>query len=69
MRNFSSVKEIKVLSDPTEVNKLLKDWWELLEIYKTEDFRIMFVLGRSFYKSIGEFRGDCECKKGCCELW
>lgn len=57
MADYSSIKEIKVLSDPDRVNELLKDWWELLELYKTED-GIMFVLGRSFYKSIGEFRGD-----------
>ena len=57
MVRYSSIKEIKVLSDPDRVNELLKDWWELLELYKTED-GIMFVLGRSFYKSIGEFYGD-----------
>ena len=55
MARYSSIKEIKVLSDPDRVNELLKDWWELLEIYKSED-GIMFILGRSFYKSIGEFR-------------
>ena len=55
MARYSSIKEIKVLSDPDRVNELLKDWWELLELYKNED-RIMFVLGRSFYESIGEFR-------------
>ena len=57
MVRYSSIKEIKVLGDPDKVNELLKDWWELLEIYKYED-GIMFVLGRSFYQSIGEFRGD-----------
>ena len=57
MARYSSIKEIKVISDPDRVNELLKDWWELLELYKYED-GIMFVLGRSFYKSIDEFRGD-----------
>ena len=61
MARYSSIKEIKVLSDPDRVNELLKDWWELLELYKTED-GIMFVLGRSFYKSIGEFRGAYACE-------
>ena len=59
MARYSDIKEIKVLSDPDEVNSLLKKWWELLEIYKSEDYGIMFVLGRSFCKSIGEFNGDC----------
>ena len=55
MADYSNIKEIKVLSDPDRVNELLKDWWELLELYKNED-GIMFVLGRSFYKSIDDLR-------------
>ena len=53
MKQYSGIREIKVLSDPDRVNELLADCWELLEIYKTED-GVMFVVGRDFYKSFGE---------------
>ncbi len=57
MSSYSSIQEIKVISDPDRVNQLLKDWWELLELYKIED-GIMFVLGRRFYESFGDLRSD-----------
>ena len=55
MSTYSDVKEIKVLDDSDAVNDLLRDGWELLEIFKSEH-SIMFVLGRRFYKSIEELR-------------
>ena len=55
MSIYSDIKEIKVLDNTDEVNELLKDWWELLELYKKEG-SIMFVLGRRFYQPIAELR-------------
>ena len=57
MSNYSDIKEIKVLDNVGEVNKLLQDWWELLELFKKDD-SIMFVLGRRFYQSLEELRSN-----------
>ena len=54
MPHYAGIKAIKVLSDPDAVNELLDDFWELLEIYKT-DCGIMFILGCRFPESFGEF--------------
>lgn len=58
---YSSIREIKILDNPDEVNKLLKEWWELLELYKNE-YGIMFVLGRNSYKPIEDLRDDYQCE-------
>lgn len=55
--SYSDIKEIKVLDNANEVNELLGDWWELLELFKHEG-RIMYVLGRRFYRSIEELRSN-----------
>ena len=57
MSNYSGIKEIKVLDNVGEVNKLLQDWWELLELFKKDD-SIMFILGRRFYQSLEELRSN-----------
>ena len=61
MSDYSDVKEIKVLDNADEANELLKDWWELLELFKNEG-SIMFVLGRRFYQSIEELRSAYSAK-------
>ena len=57
MSDYLGIKEIQVSENFREVNRLLKNGWELLEIFKNED-DIMFVLGRRFYSSIEELRSD-----------
>ena len=61
MSDYSDVKEIKVLDNADEANELLKDWWELLELFKNEG-SIMSVLGRRFYQSIEELRSGYSAK-------
>lgn len=62
MSRYANIREIKVIDDPNDVNELLRDWWELLEIYKGED-GIVFILGRNHYNSIQEFL-DCYGSEG-----
>ena len=57
MSDYSGIKEIEVVENFREVNRLLKNGWELLEIFKNEA-DVMFVLGRRFYESIEELRSD-----------
>ena len=57
MAGYSSIRKIKVIDDPDEVNRLLKKWWELLEICKGES-GILFVLGSYSYNPIDEFRDN-----------
>ena len=60
MALYSDVKEIKVISNPDEVNRLRKNGW----IYKRETIdengNFIFLLERRFYNSVEEFHEDCE---------
>ena len=47
MANYSDIKEVRILNNPDEVNKLLDNWWRLLRVRESSfGIGFLFVLGR-----------------------
>lgn len=45
MKDFQSITQVKVTGNSDEVNRLLEDFWQLLDVFHNDEGDLFFVLG------------------------
>lgn len=45
MKDFQSITQVKVTGNSDEVNRLLEDFWQLLDVFHNNEGDLFFVLG------------------------
>ena len=57
MLDYSMIAKVAVTPSSDEANRLLKDWWTLLDLYHDTDGTLLFVLGSQRSVEFDAIRG------------